>query len=264
MLLFQSAFHSSRGARRYQEDAALTRPLAPPSHSGGEPERLAAVLADGMGGHAGGAIASRTACDSFVATVATATGSSRDQLMAGLNAANAAIAREVDREPRLSGMGSTLVGALFGPEGLEWVSVGDSPLYLFRNGEIALLNEDHSLAPALDQMAAEGRLTIEQARNDPRRHLLRSAVVGEDLELVDISRAPLKLQEGDCVVLASDGIHTIDTEEIARVVGAYLSDGCQAIAEALVRAVEQVRDPHQDNITVLAVKPIEADTSLKP
>jgi protein phosphatase len=255
MLLFQSASHASRGARRYQEDSTLASPLAAGT-SAGEPDRLVAALADGMGGHAGGAIASRTVCESFIAAAMQTIGSSsRDQLLAGLNAANTAVANQVAREPALSGMGSTLIGTLFGPEGLEWVSVGDSPLYLYRNGEIALLNEDHSLAPALDQMAAEGRLSPDEARNDPRRHLLRSAVVGDELELVDLSRQPLELQVGDCVVLASDGIHTLEADEIARVIGAYLDDGCQAIAEALVRTVEQVRDPHQDNITVLVVKP---------
>jgi len=254
MLLFQSGSHASRGARRYQEDLAIVAPVG----DAGEPERLVAVLADGMGGHVGGALASRTVCETFTTAVAQATGTCRDRLLAGLDAANTAIANRVVSEPALSGMGSTLIGGLFGPDGLEWVSVGDSPLYLYRNGEIALLNEDHSLAPALDQMAAEGRLTVDEARNDPRRHLLRSAVTGEDLDLVDVSRQPLELQVGDCVVLASDGIHTLETDEIARVVGAYLDDGCQALAEALVRTVEQVRAPHQDNITVVVVKPCAA------
>ncbi|MCL4764608.1 MAG: serine/threonine-protein phosphatase [Hyphomicrobiaceae bacterium] len=259
MLLYQSARHASRGARRYQEDAAQVWPLAPTPDGAGQPERLLAVLADGMGGHAGGAIASRTVCESFLAAVAQSAAGSRERLMAGLDAANAAIAHQVAGDPKLSGMGSTLIGALFGPQGLEWVSVGDSPLYLYRNGEIALLNEDHSLAPALDQMAAEGRLTLDQARSDPRRHLLRSAVVGEDLDMIDLSRQALELRPGDCVVLASDGINTLETEEIARVVGGYLGDGCGAVAEALVRAVEQIRDPHQDNVTVIVVKPLESD-----
>ncbi len=259
MLLFQSACHASRGARRYQEDAALIWPDT--ASAGGGADQLVAVLADGMGGHAGGALASRTACETFIGTITEIDGNSRERLSAGLDAANAAIADRVAENPALRGMGSTLVGALFGPGGLEWVSVGDSPLYLHRNGEVALLNEDHSLAPALDQLAAEGRLSITEARNDPRRHLLRSAVTGEELDLVDLSRQPLALQAGDCVLLASDGIHTLDTEEIARVVSAYLNDGPAAIAEALVRTVEQLRDPHQDNVTVLAVMPVEANCS---
>jgi serine/threonine protein phosphatase PrpC len=259
MVQFQSAVRASQGARRYQEDAALIWPIAPVAPGAKGPERLVTVLADGMGGHAGGATASRIACESFLASIAQSsdTGSdNREKLLGGLFAANAAIAARIAAVPALSGMGSTLVGALFGPLGLEWVSVGDSPLYLFRNNEIALLNEDHSLAPALDQMAAEGKLSFEQARNDPRRHLLRSAVTGEDVELIDVSRSPLRLEVGDYVVQASDGIHTLEPDEIARVISAYKDDGCESAAAALVRSVESMRDPHQDNITVIVVRPV--------
>jgi len=221
------------------------------------PDRLVAVLADGMGGHAGGAVASQIACEAFIHSVRRAAGDNRERLMAALEAANAVIAEHIANNPALKGMGSTLVGTLFGPDGVEWVSVGDSPLYLYRNGEIALLNEDHSLAPVLDQLAAQGRLSEQEAKTDPRRHLLRSAVAGEELELVDLSRQPLPLHAGDCVVLASDGIHTLDTHEIARIVSTYLVSGPEAIAEALVRNVEDARDPYQDNVTVLVVLPVE-------
>ena len=258
MLQFDSAWRATRGARRNQEDAAVVWPIAPAPAGASDPDRLVAVLADGMGGHAGGAVASRIVCEAFLANVTQTKGAVRERLRSGLEAANTAIATEVDSHPALSGMGSTLIGVLFGNEGLEWVSVGDSPLYLFRAGEVALLNEDHSLAPALDQMAAEGRLTFEQARSDPRRHLLRSAVTGEELDLVDLSHRPLELRAGDYVVLASDGIHTLETDEIARVISAYQADGCEAIAAALIRAVEQMRAPQQDNTTVVVVRPIEA------
>lgn len=230
---------------------------SPEPEAGRAVERLVCVLADGMGGHAGGAIASRTVCETFIDAIEKAEGSGPERLRSALEAANSAIAEHVARNPVLRGMGSTLVGVLFGPAGAKWVSVGDSPLYLYRNGEIALLNEDHSLAPALDQLAAEGRLSAAEARSDPRRHLLRSAVTGESLELVDLSRQPLALHAGDCVVLASDGIQTLHTKEIARAIGAYLGDGPEAVAEALVRTVLEARDPHQDNVTVLVVMPIE-------
>ena len=260
MLTFESAQRTSKGARNYQEDAAGLRPgpASTAGQSSGDGLRsLVAVLADGMGGHTGGALASRTACDSFLTAYTGSDSEERGQLRPALETSNQAIARKVEVSPHLSGMGSTLVGAAFGPLGLEWVSVGDSPLYLFRRGEIALLNEDHSLAPALDQMAAEGRMSAEEARNDPRRHMLRSALTGEALEMVDVSKKPLSLEPGDYVVLASDGIHTIDDAEISRVIAAYGEDGPDAVAGALIRAVEQVRDPHQDNITVIVVRPRE-------
>jgi protein phosphatase len=86
--------------------------------------------------------------------------------------------------------------------------------------------------------------------------MLRSAVTGEELDLVDVSRRPLVLEAGDYVILASDGVHTLDTAEIERVVSAYAEDGADAVASALIRAVEAVRDPHQDNTTIIAVRPL--------
>lgn len=261
---FEAAIRATQGARSYQEDTALTWPPAPgqlhlpPFSPAGQKAdgTLAAVLADGMGGHAGGALASRMACEQFLASVLREGGPNSRRLLAALEAANRAIARKVDANPALFGMGATLVGVLFAPGGIEWLSVGDSPLLLFRDSEIAHLNEDHSLAPELDRLAALGTITAEEAREDPRRHMLRSAVTGEEIDLVDVSRRPLVLRPGDYVILASDGVHTLDDGEIARVIAAYAADGAEAVAEALIRAVESVRDPHQDNATVVAVRAV--------
>lgn len=254
MLSYTHAERATVGARSYQEDAVLVWAAPPPAEAPEEGTLLLTVLADGMGGHVGGALASRTVCEWFVAVYTRSAGPTHERLAAALESANTAIALKVEAQPNLSGMGSTLIGAAFGPDGLEWISVGDSPMYLVRRGEIAALNEDHSLAPALDRMAAEGRITAEQALSDPRRHMLRSAVTGEDIELVDRSHKPLALEPGDHVVLASDGILTIDPDEIARVVSAYADDSPEAIATALIRAVEQAGEMHQDNTTVVVVR----------
>lgn len=261
MHAFDFASRATKGAREYQEDASAFWP--PQGSASGVAQaptanatRLVAVLADGMGGHTGGALASRMVCDSFVGAYASLNGARHDRLLESLRSANDAIAAEVHANPILSGMGSTVVAAVFADDGVEWVSVGDSPLFLFRQGEIASLNEDHSLAPELDRMAAQGIMTAAEARADPRRHMLRSAVTGEELDLVDVSRKPLMLQEGDYVILASDGLHTLQTSEIERVVAAFAADGAEAVASALIREVEAHRDPHQDNTTVIAVRPL--------
>ena len=261
MQVFDHASRATKGARDYQEDSSAFWP--PEDASSGDLDvptanqtRLIAVLADGMGGHTGGALASRMVCDSFISAYSGLNGSRPERLLKALRSANAAIADQVKANPILSGMGSTIVAAVFANHGVEWVSVGDSPLLLFRRGELALLNEDHSLAPELDRMVAAGRLTEEEARADPRRHMLRSAVTGEDLDLVDVSRRPLTLEAGDYVILASDGLHTLENSEIQRIVAAYADDGAEAVASALIRAVEAIRDPHQDNTTVMAVRPL--------
>jgi len=262
MQAFDHASRATKGARDYQEDSSAFWPPkdrvagsadVPPTANAA---RLVAVLADGMGGHTAGALASRMVCDSFISAYAGLNGSRPERLLKALTSANDSIAAQVRANPTLAGMGTTLVAAVFGNEGVEWVSVGDSPLLLFRRGEIALLNEDHSLAPELDRLAALGRITPEQAKSDPRRHMLRSAVTGDELDLVDVSRRPLVLEEGDYIILASDGLQTLDGTEIQRIVSAYANDGAEAVANALIRAVEALRDPHQDKTTVLAVRPL--------
>src|SRR5262249_21058738 len=141
----------------------------------------------------------------------------------------------------------------FGPSGLQWVSVGDSPLFLVRGGRIALLNADHSLAPEIDKLAAAGKMSWEDARTDPRRHYLRSAVTGAEIEMIDRSRAPVALDAGDIVILASDGIQTLSQKSILEVVQRHAEEGPEAVARALLAAVGAVGEPHQDNATVVVV-----------
>jgi protein phosphatase len=260
MYTYDRALRATRGAREYQEDTAVIWPgddsAAPADDVTGR--RLVAVLADGMGGHAGGALASRTVCDHFVTSVSEFDGEVTAGLLRALEASNEAIAGKVDANPLLAGMGSTVVAVDFGSDGINWVSVGDSPLYLWRRGEMAMLNEDHSLAPDLDRLAAAGKISAAQAKRDPRRHMLRSAVTGEEIDLVDISRKPLRLEAGDYVILASDGIQSLDEAEIQRIVTAYAGDGASAVAGALIREVDNLREPHQDNATVVVVRAVPA------
>lgn len=263
MSTFDFAVSATRGARSYQEDSAgywaaphvvdrNAAPVAPPRLG----DDLIAVLADGMGGHTGGAVASRLVCEQFLSVASQHDGAAQDRLIAALQAANGAVADKVATNPMLSGMGSTLIGATFGGGGIEWVSVGDSPLFLYRRGDIIVLNEDHSLAPELDRLVAAGQISPEEARRDPRRHMLRSAVTGEDIELVDVSDQAVALEPGDYVVLASDGIASLETGEIARIISGYAADGASAVAEALIRSVDALKEPHQDNATVLVVRPL--------
>jgi protein phosphatase len=240
---FDYAIRASQGGRRYQEDAAAVH-----RSEGG----LVAVLADGMGGHAGGAVASETASTVFLEAFARSSGETRLRLATALDDANTALAARAALSPDLTGMGCTLVGTAFGPEGLDWISVGDSPLYLVRGARIARLNEDHSLAPEIDRMAEIGRLSWEEARSHPRRHVLRSALTGAEIDMVDWAEAPLVLEPGDVVILASDGIHTLPEADIARL--AAPDSTPDAIAGALLEAVAAAGDPHQDNTTVVVVR----------
>ena len=259
---FDIAIRASQGARRAQEDTALAWPRLPSNDDSASlialPDAVrgeaAAVLCDGMGGHAGGAMASRIGCEKFLPYFLEGVGEPiRHRLISALEYANAAMAEHVQSSPQHNGMGSTLVGVHLHAGGLSWISVGDSLLYLWRQGEIMLLNADHSLAPEIDKLAESGKISWEAARNDPRRHYLRSAMTGDEIEMIDLSERATPLRDGDVVLLASDGIHTLEAETISRVIAEIAHESAATIAQRLIGNVDAIAHPHQDNTTIVAV-----------
>ena len=237
-----------QGARSYQEDAFGT--LEVDLAGTGEPSALLMVLADGMGGAAGGAVASRIAVEMFSREFAKSSGTIGDRFRRCLEAATARLRERETEDPRLSGMGTTVVAALYDGRGVDWLSVGDSPMWLFTAGTLARLNADHSMAPLLAQLVRKGELTPDEARSDRRRNMLRSAVAGRPAELVDCGYRPCRLRPGDCLLIASDGLETLSEEEIARELGAAKGNG-EAAADALVSALRAAADPGQDNATFM-------------
>ena len=218
-----------QGARAYQEDSFGTAELGP---------ALLAVLADGMGGHAGGAEASRIAADAFLRGFPGARGTVEERLRDCLAAAVSELGRREAGDRRLRGMGTTIVAALWDGRGADWLSVGDSPMWRFAGGELVRLNADHSMAPLL----------AEAARSDPRRHMLRSAVTARAPELVDTGYRPFRLLPGEFLLVASDGIETLAEREIADVLRTA-DGGAEAAADALMTALRAAAGPHQDNAT---------------
>ncbi len=213
------------------------------------------LVADGMGGHAGGATASGLLRKTFVEAYPRASGPIVHRLQGCLQSANAAMADAVDQNPELAGMGSTLVAAVVSAGGLNWISVGDSPLWLFRKGALERLNADHSMAPVLADLVSTGRMTEEDAARDPARHSLRSAVTGEDIHLVDISPQPVPVENGDRLLLASDGLMTLGDREIAGILEETQDASLEDSTAALIQAVEAAGNPRQDNTTLLLYAP---------
>ena len=231
-----------QGGRPYQEDSFGTLEV--------EPATLLMVLADGMGGHAGGAEASRIAVDAFLRGFPGARGTVEDRLRDCLEAAVAAMREHEAGDRRLRGMGTTVVAAVCDGRGVDWLSVGDSLMWLFAGGALARLNADHSMAPLLEERVRAGEMTAEAARHDRRRHMLRSALMSQPPELVDCGFRPCRLLPGEFLLVASDGIETIAEEEIAERLRA--ADGnAEDAADALMSAVRAAAGPHQDNVTFL-------------
>jgi serine/threonine protein phosphatase PrpC len=114
-------------------------------------------------------------------------------------------------------MGGTVVATSLVDGGLQWVSVGDSLLYLLRDGMLKRLNDDHSMGPQIDLMARNGMIDAEAARTHPQRNCLTSALTGKDIPELDCKGQRLELEDGDIIVLASDGLQSVAEEDIASI-----------------------------------------------
>jgi protein phosphatase len=219
------------------------------SHS--QPGGRLLVVADGMGGHRGGATASRLAGETVKAKyLDSATDDIAAALRDALSIANRRIYSEAQANPDLRGMGTT-TSALAVRDGKGWFAhVGDSRIYLVRHGEIKQLTDDHSLVAT---MMREGLLTAKEAENHPRRNVLqRSVGVGEDVE-IDV-RGPFELRDGDMFILCSDGLHGLVKEDEMREVAQLDIDA--AADEFLKRALDRGAP---DNVTVIVARVERAD-----
>ena len=204
------------------------------------------IVADGMGGHRGGATASRLAAETVKAQyLGSETKDIAAALRDALTRANARIFSEAQANPDLRGMGTT-TSALAVRSGEGWFAhVGDSRIYRVRNDEIKQLTEDHSLVAS---MVREGLITPKEAETHPRRNVLqRSMGVAEDVE-IDV-QGPFELLENDTFILCSDGLHglvkELELKEIARLPIEKAAD--EYVKRALDRGAP-------DNVTVIVAR----------
>lgn len=231
-----------QGARAYQEDVyAIVQQ--------GE-GALCLLLADGMGGHAGGRDAAAAAIDAAQAECTRRRTGRGFDLQASLETADKAVKKLIKANPAIRDGGCTFVAASLVEGALHWISVGDSPLYLVSGGRVNRLNADHSMAPVLRGLVEAGRLDESELARHPQRNALRSSLSVEPTAMIDHPAAALPLRAGEVVILASDGLDTLTHEEIGEVV-MRRPTGMAALAQDLIAAVLAKQYPHQDNVTVL-------------
>ncbi|MES0863536.1 protein phosphatase 2C domain-containing protein [Ruegeria sp. SCPT10] len=245
----------NQGQRDSQEDAVAARTFD-------AVDAGYIAVADGMGGHEAGEVASelvinawRDALDDELDVETLSERSLVDALPLAAMQANASIASHNEEQGLGFNMGSTLLGVLLLGHRVYWISIGDSPFYLFRDGALSQMNEDHSMAPAIDAQVAQGTLTEEQARAHPDRNQLTSVVMGGAIPKVDCPEEPLNLSAADIVVLGSDGLQTLTDSEIQDVLAEHQNALAQEIADALLQAVLAKAKPDQDNLTIAVAKP---------
>ncbi|MEM6407796.1 MAG: protein phosphatase 2C domain-containing protein [Pseudomonadota bacterium] len=253
-LSFDAATAISTGARDYQEDAVVTE------FSNGDDLGFV-VLADGMGGHAAGDIASKIVVTRMFSeltfqreTMLHGASGITDTLRNAAKNANDCIENHARTNPDTQGMGSTLVTAVVSHGALHWISIGDSPLFLFRDGVLMQLNEDHSMANQIDLMVKKGMLSAEEGENHPDRNVLTSALFGAPIPIVDCPADPVRLQAGDTVIVASDGLQFLSDEMIQTVLRDRPLSRSNEIADALMSHLMMLNDPDLDNVTISVIQ----------
>jgi protein phosphatase len=227
-----------------------------------EPDLSLFAVADGMGGHEGGEVASRIAGDTITEFIRTSRQDSGitwpygfnttltfegNQLKSAVQLANHQIRYHAQRHPELEGMGSTCIAVMTGDREAVFVNVGDSRLYLWRDGALQQVSEDDSWAASMIRAGAEPA-SIE--RHEMRHMLTRALGAAAAL---DATVGRVALQADDVLLLCSDGLHgPLGDDGIARVLG----EGCDNLDAAAGRLVDEANEAGgPDNVTVVLVRP---------
>lgn len=212
----------------------------------GHPGGRLLIVADGMGGHRGGATASRVAAETVKAQyLGSETDDVAAALLDALTRANARVFLEAQANLELRGMGTTTSALVVRGNQAWFAHVGDSRIYLVRNDTIQQLTDDHSLVAS---MVREGLLTAKEAETHPRRNVLqRSVGVSEEVE-VDV-RGPLVIIEGDTFILCSDGLHgLVKQDELKAIAARPIGEA----ADEFIRLALERGAP--DNVTVIVAR----------
>jgi protein phosphatase len=221
------------------------------------------VVADGMGGHVAGEVASRVAVEAIEAFIHETAGADKNRtwpfpfdpsislesnrLRAAFRLANRKIASAIADSQELRGMATTASAVLVGPQGASVAHVGDSRVYVLRGGELEQITHDHSW---VEEQVRAGTLTPTAARQHPWRNVVTRALSGGEDPEVDV--AEVSPHPGERYLLCSDGLFTVVPDaHIAEILGDKKAP-LDAIARTLVAAANEAGGP--DNITALILQ----------
>ena len=223
------------------------------------------VVADGMGGHAAGEVASRLAVSAFSDFIATtrrdaeitwpydydpAVSVNGNRIRTAIRLANQRILETISQKKDLEGMGTTLVGAMIDDSRVCVGHVGDSRAYLVRDGQITQLTSDHSW---VNEQVKLGFLTKTDAKRHPFRNVVTRALGSKEDVTVDLTEQ--RLEPGDIILLCSDGLNTMLDDEVIAATVADRAEDLDAAARALIEKANEAGG--EDNVTVVLIKALE-------
>jgi serine/threonine protein phosphatase PrpC len=206
------------------------------------------AVADGMGGHQGGEVASSLALETI--------GKGDGPLEQLVREANVAVYERAAKDPGLAGMGTTLTAVVADGDVLRLAHVGDSRAYMLRDGKLQRLTKDHTV---VERLVDEGKLTAQEAEIHPQRSILTRAL-GVD-ESLQVDQGAIEPRPGDRLLLCSDGLTgMVDEERITKLL--IDNQDPQKAADALVDAANEVGG--QDNITTIVIDVLGAEDGAAP
>jgi serine/threonine protein phosphatase PrpC len=231
------------GKRKTQQDAFGTSDISKDS--------VLSIVADGMGGISNGAEMSNIAVTVMLESFAQRNGSlSPDEFL--VQTVNDIQRTVRSRIPSGQMSGTTLISVYFDKEKLFFISVGDSRIDLYRNGSLIQLNRLHTYGAELDERAARGEISVNEARSDKTRGSLTSYIGTGETLMTDRNNKPLLLIPGDIILLMTDGIFgTLSDDEIA---AALRSGDIKEAGNIITKSVTAKGKANQDNFTAVILK----------
>jgi protein phosphatase len=205
------------------------------------------VVADGMGGHRGGEIASRIAVRTILAFYTAHNDGDRSEALArAFREANQTIIAESVADSALFGMGTTCTALAFRDSLVYYAHVGDSRAYILRNGQLAQITHDHSI---VGEMVRSGIISDEDARHHPKRNVITKSLGAQEDTVADIPATPMQVEPGDTFMICTDGLTTyLSDEDIGDVLATSTPEEA---CKSLVKTANERGG--RDNITVQVV-----------
>jgi protein phosphatase len=217
---------------------------------------ILAVVADGMGGHAAGEIASRIAVETISRRYYEINASTQEALEQAFQEANARVFETSRQRGDMKGMGTTCTALVLKGEQAYCAHVGDSRIYIIRNGSIQQLSEDHSMVM---QLFKQGLIDSDEARNHPDKNVLSRALgTHPQLEVSSWDNA-VRVQVGDRFILCSDGLYDVVTDdEIQEIASAFEP---HVANEKLIKLARQRGGPDNISVGLLSLEPSGVETA---
>lgn len=187
-----------------------------------------------------------------------------DALKGAASNANDCVGLYARSHPEARGMGATLLATIFIEDRLYWLSVGDSPLYLFRNGTLTRLNDNHALSSQVDFLVESGLMSRADAMQHPDQSCLTSVLIGKDINQIDCPEVPFTLLEDDILMSASDGLQFISEEQIEGLLRFQHKNSAEKISAVLADEIKNLDDPDQDNLAICVVKVLKKGAMAEP